>query len=142
MYRCRCEAQGREPLIAIVWLGAKKVTKRRERFSWTSPDNLTPRQPMLLTTGVHDERPEPLSFTPTLQVPANTWLPATRASPLSSDTRGRLVTLRLTDSHSYRVGNCPNRIEPRAIKRRPTKQDLLTRPRAQACARCIAQRAS
>ena len=57
---------------------------------------------MLLTTGVHDERPKHLSIAASMQFLANSWLPAARASKPS--------------------------IEPRAIKRRPTKHDLLTSP--------------
>jgi hypothetical protein len=33
---------------------------------------------------------------------------------------------------SHRVGNRPNRIEPRAIKNRPSTHALLTNPRAAA----------
>jgi hypothetical protein len=97
---------------------------------------------MLQTACVHDERPKHLSIAASMQFLANSWLPTALASPPSSDTPGRLVTLRLTHSHSYRVGNRPNRIEPRAIKRRPTKHALFTRPRAQARERYIAQRES
>ena len=71
---------------------------------------------MLQTACVHDERPKHLSIAASMQFLANSWLPAARASKPS--------------------------IEPRAIKRRPTKHDLLTRPRAQACARWIAHRSS
>jgi len=77
--------------------------------------NLT-RQSMLRTACVHDERPEQLSIAASMQFLANSWLPAARASTPS--------------------------IEPHATKRRPTKHDLLTRPRAQACARWIARRSS
>src|SRR5438876_1201868 len=38
---------------------------------------------------------------------------------------------------SYGVGDRPNRVEPRAIKRRPKKQKLLNEPRRQACARLL-----
>jgi hypothetical protein len=38
----------------------------------------------------------------------------------------------------HRVGNRPDRIEPRAIKRRPKPQDLLTVPRDEARAKLLA----
>jgi hypothetical protein len=75
------------------------------------------RQSMLQTACVHDERPAHLSFTATMQFLASTWLVAALALPRSSDIRDRLVKLRLTHGHSQRVGNRPNPIEPRAIKR-------------------------
>jgi len=40
----------------------------------------------------------------------------------------------------YRVGHRPDRVEPRAVKRRPKPHDLLTKPRAQARAELLAQR--
>ena len=38
----------------------------------------------------------------------------------------------------FRIGNRPNRIEPRAIKRRPKPHDLLTVPRNQAREKLLA----
>jgi putative transposase len=38
---------------------------------------------------------------------------------------------------SYEIGNRPNRVEPRAIKRRPKKQKLLNEPRRQARVRLL-----
>lgn len=43
-----------------------------------------------------------------------------------------LEQLRLEHMASNRIGHRPNRIEPRAIKRRPKPHDLLTEPREQA----------
>jgi hypothetical protein len=51
-----------------------------------------------------------------------------------------LVALRLEHGGSHRVGNRPDRVEPRAVKRRPKPHDLLTTPRAQARAALIARR--
>ncbi|MBM4094164.1 MAG: hypothetical protein FJ276_32875 [Planctomycetes bacterium] len=41
----------------------------------------------------------------------------------------RLIDLYLRNLADYEVGHRPNRIEPRAIKRRPKPQRLLTKPR-------------
>jgi len=100
------------------------------------------RHSMLQSACVNDGQPEHVSFTATMQFLANTWLAAALAALECSNSRDHLVTLRLTHGHSHRVGNRPNRIEPRAIKRRPTTHDLLTIPRAEARARCIARRSS
>ena len=78
--------------------------------------------------------PRQLSFCTALQFLANTWLLAA----VSSRELHRLIDLRLTDLASQIVGNRPNRIEPRAIKRRPTPHDWLTKPRATARAELIA----
>ena len=77
--------------------------------------------------------PRRLSFCAALQFLATTWLPAA----VNSNNRNRLIELRLTYLAAHRVGNRPNRIEPRAIKRRPTPHDWLTKPRATARAELI-----
>ena len=77
--------------------------------------------------------PRRLSFCAALQFLANTWL---LADTSSRDPRP-LIELRLTYLASHRVGNRPNRIEPRAIKRRPTPHDWLTKPRATARAELL-----
>jgi putative transposase len=100
------------------------------------------RQSMLQSAQAHDARPEHLSFTATMQFLANTWLAAVVTPPPPTDTPDPLILLRLTQGHAHRVGNRPNRIEPRAIKRRPMPHDLLTIPRAQARAKCFARRAT
>ncbi|MFM7160459.1 MAG: hypothetical protein ACKO3P_08810 [Planctomycetaceae bacterium] len=100
------------------------------------------RHSMLQNACVNDGQPEHLSFTANMQFLAKTWLAAALAALECSNSRDHLVTLRLTHGHSHRVGNRPNRIEPRAIKRRPSTHDLLTIPRAEARASCIARRSS
>jgi len=37
----------------------------------------------------------------------------------------------------HRVGHRPNRVEPRAVKRRPESQKLLTKPREEARAELL-----
>jgi hypothetical protein len=100
------------------------------------------RQSILQSAQASDEHPEHLSFTATMQFLANTWLLAA-ATPLPpTPAPDPLIALRLTHGHSHIVGNRPNRIEPRAIKRRPKPHDLLNQPRAQARAQLLATRAA
>ncbi len=52
------------------------------------------------------------------------------------------TALKLIEAHRshlahHIVGDRPNRVEPRAIKRRPKPQRLLTKPRAEACAEIL-----
>jgi hypothetical protein len=51
--------------------------------------------------------------------------------------RERLVTLRILNGYSHRVANRPNRIEPRAVKRRRDPIALLKELRVTARARMI-----
>lgn len=78
--------------------------------------------------------PRQLSFCATLQFLATTWL---TAATHSGDLAG-LIELRLTHLASHRVGDRPNRIEPRALKRRANPYDWLTKPRATAKAELLA----
>jgi hypothetical protein len=78
--------------------------------------------------------PRQLSFCAALQFTANTWLLATASRGEPSP----LIELRLIHLASHRVGHRPNRIEPRAIKRRPTPHDWLTKPRPTARAELLA----
>ena len=78
--------------------------------------------------------PRQLSFCAALQFTASTWLLATTNR---QDTTS-LVKLRILHLASHRVGNRPNRIEPRAIKRRARAYDWLTQPRASARAQLMA----
>jgi len=70
--------------------------------------------------------PRTISFTAAMQALAAGW-----TAVLLMDTAGqvRLIDLYLRNLADYEVGNRPNRIEPRAIKRRPKPQRLLTKPR-------------
>ncbi len=77
------------------------------------------RQSLLQTACSHDELPEHLTFTATLQFLASTWLAAALVSPPSSGKRDRLVKLRLTHGHSHRVGNRLNRIAPAPLNADP-----------------------
>jgi hypothetical protein len=67
--------------------------------------------------------PRTLSFTTTMQLLATNWVLA------SVMLTNELVQLGLETSSSQTVGNRPDRIEPRANKRRPKLLALLTKPR-------------
>lgn len=78
--------------------------------------------------------PRELSFTAAMQTIAAAWMVAAvteKHLPL-------LVALRLAHMASHRVGHRPNRIEPRAIKRRPQTHDWLTVPRHESRAKLLA----
>jgi hypothetical protein len=77
-----------------------------------------------------------LSFTATVQMLTSSWLIASLPSGtmLCTDV---LVALRIISGGSHIVGNRPDRIEPRAIKRRPSPHDLLTMTRKQAIAKLL-----
>ena len=64
------------------------------------------------------------------------WQPPPLVSVRPS-TRERLIALRILNGHSHRVGHRPNRVEPRAVKRRPSPLALLTELRSAAQARLI-----
>jgi putative transposase len=98
--------------------------------------NLT-RQSMLQSALASDRLPHELSFTAMLQMLANGWLVNAVLAP-HADLRTRLTELRLAIGYSHVVGNRPDRVEPRAIKRRPSQHDLLTIPRAEAIAALMA----
>ncbi len=57
---------------------------------------------------------------------------------IADDHAPLLMELRLKHIASHAIGKRPNRIEPRAIKRRPKPHDLLTEPRADARAKLLA----
>jgi hypothetical protein len=78
--------------------------------------------------------PRELSFASALSAVAGAWSHASVADPSRlaalAQAQHRLIT------HS-RVGHRPNRIEPRAVKRRPKEHRLLTKPRAEARAELL-----
>jgi hypothetical protein len=98
------------------------------------------RQSMLQSAESAERLPDELSFTATMQMLASTWLTAAVVVEANSDATHPLVALRVAHGGSHRVGNRPDRVEPRAVKRRPKPHDLLTTPRAQARADLVARR--
>ena len=51
---------------------------------------------------------------------------------LDEETVTALLTVNWKHLAGHRVAHRPNRVEPRAVKRRPKPHDLLTTPRAEA----------
>ncbi len=108
---------------------------RKEVWAHLLIDNLR-RTPLAEAAEAHDLKPWPLSFKGTLQtvnafggmLPAGVALDPARAYP---------IVLEAVASH--RVGQRPDRYEPRRIKRRPKPHRLLQEPRAQARARFARQ---
>jgi hypothetical protein len=76
-----------------------------------------------------DVSPRELSFTAAMQAIAAGW---TAILLLDDAGQMRLVDLYLHNLAGYPVGQRPDRIEPRAIKRRPKPHRLLTKPRHEA----------
>lgn len=107
----------------------RKTPERVRQELWTGllAYNLT-RQSMLQSATAKRCRPRTLSFTATLQMLANQWVLAAGLSAPSSS-RARLTSLRLANGSAHIVGNRPDRVEPRAVKRRPAPLALLTVPR-------------
>ena len=84
------------------------------------------RMKMLQSCAVSGRMPRTLSFSTTLQLLANNWL---LASVVLTE---QLIALGQQTSSSEVVGNRPDRVEPRANKRRPKILALLTKPRRSA----------
>src|SRR3954447_1995567 len=98
------------------------------------------RQSILQSAHEAERGPDELSFTATMQMLANSWLTAAVVVDETGDVAEPLVRLRVIHGGSHRVGNRPDRVEPRAVKRRPKPHALLTKPRAQARAELVASR--
>lgn len=107
---------------------------RKELWTGLLAYNLI-RQTMAQSALEHGMSPRQLSFTAAMQQLAATWC----LLPLADDH----LALLLVQTHRehlarHEVGHRPNRIEPRAVKRRPKPHDLLTIPRAEARAALLA----
>jgi hypothetical protein len=89
------------------------------------------RMKMLQSCAVNGRMPRTLSFTATMQLLAGTWVLA--AVVLTDE----MVQLGLEMSSSEIVGDRPDRIEPRANKRRPKILALLNKPRRAAKAELV-----
>jgi hypothetical protein len=101
---------------------------RQELWTGLLAYNLV-RQSMLQSALGKELLPHQLSFAASLQMLANTWVIAVIPSIITTKTRGRLIALRILNGNSHRVGNRPDRVEPRAVKRRPDPIALLALPR-------------
>jgi hypothetical protein len=116
---------------------------RQELWSGILAYNLI-RQSMLQSALASGRRPDELSFAASLQMLTNTWVLAPVLDAAKHDPRvaisahEHLIALRILNGHSHRVANRPDRVEPRAVKRRPAPLALLTELRETARARLIA----
>ena len=87
------------------------------------------RQRILQAALLAERSPRQISFTAAMQKIAASW----QAILLCDEERVRtLIEAHLRDLATHRIGDRPDRVEPRAIKRRPKPHPLLTTPRAQA----------
>ena len=77
----------------------------------------------------HDVKPREISFASGLQTISGAMSQATSADGSHFHD---LAEQKLQSIASRKVGQRPNRVEPRAVKRRPKKQKLLMKPREQA----------
>jgi hypothetical protein len=92
------------------------------------------RQSMLQAALLKDLSPRQLSFTAAMQKIAASWVTIL----VCDEERARaLIDAHLGDMAKNLIGDRPNRVEPRAVKRRPKPHPLLTKPRAQARAELI-----
>ena len=107
---------------------------RRELWTGLLAYNLI-RQTMLQAAVQAGRSPRQLSFAAALQKIAASWntiLVCQDATVLL------LIEIHLGDLATHPVGDRPDRVEPRAKKRRPKPHRLLTQPRQQACAALLA----
>jgi putative transposase len=92
------------------------------------------RKTMAQAALVHEKSPRQLSFASALAAVATSWDHATVASP---DVLIALAQAQLRVIAWHKVGDRPDRVEPRAVKRRPKPHPLLTKPRAEARAELL-----
>jgi putative transposase len=110
---------------------------RREIWTCLLAYNLI-RQTMLASAQGSGRSPRQLSFTAAMQKIAAGWV----LVPLLDDaSRSLVIEVHLCDLAMHLVGDRPNRVEPRAIKRRPKPHKLLTEPRDKARAALLASTA-
>lgn len=114
--------------------GKKPETIRREIWMHWLAYNLT-RKVMAQAALVHEKLPRELSFAGALAAIAGAW---TLASVADAATLSRHAQTQHQGIVWLRVGHRPNRVEPRAVKRRPKPHKLLNRPREEARAKLIA----
>jgi len=96
------------------------------------------RQTMLQAAMAAERSPRELSFTAAMQTIVAAWMVAVTTEVHQE----LLVQIRLKHMASHRIGNRPNRIEPRAVKRRPKPHDLLMEPRELARTKLLAGHAT
>jgi hypothetical protein len=101
---------------------------RKEIWTHCLAYNLV-RKTMAQAASVHQRTVRSISFSGALQAIAGVMGQASAADP---ELLARLAEEKLESIAGRKVGNRPDRVEPRAVKRRPRKQKLLTKPREEA----------
>jgi hypothetical protein len=103
---------------------------RREMWTCLLAYNLV-RRTMLQASATSGaaKPPRELSFAAGMQAIAAGW---TTMPLLDESRRSKVIDVHLENLARQQVGDRPNRVEPRAIKRRPKPHHLLRKPRAQA----------
>jgi len=101
---------------------------RKEIWTHCLAYNLV-RKTMAQAASVHQRTVRSISFSGALQAIAGVM---GQASAADQELLARLAEEKLESIASRKVGNRPDRVEPRAVKRRPRKQKLLTKPREEA----------
>jgi len=86
----------------------------------------------------HGLGPRQVSFTVAMQKIAASYQ---MLMLVDEATGSKLIDVHLLHLSGRKVGNRPDRVEPRAIKRRPKPHALLTKPRAEARADLLAGKA-
>jgi len=107
---------------------------RREVWTCLLAYNLI-RRTMLQAASESGLSPHQLSFTAAMQKIAACWLVVIVLDETETAT---VIDTHLTGLLTHRVGHRPDRVEPRAVKRRPKPHPLLTQPRDQARAKLLA----
>jgi hypothetical protein len=92
------------------------------------------RKTMLQAAQRNQLSPRQLSFATAVQTVAASWMTMLAASETSYMA---LVVAQLDSLAQQQIGNRPNRVEPRAVKRRPKPHRLLTKPRKEAQAELL-----
>jgi putative transposase len=111
---------------------------RREIWTCLLAYNLI-RKTMLEAAAKAKLSPRQLSFTAAVQKIAAAWMVM---AVLQEDTLLLLIETTLGDLAKNKVGDRPDRVEPRKVKRRPKPHPLLTEPRDQARAKLFETKAA
>lgn len=110
---------------------------RREIWTCLLAYNLI-RKTMLEAAKKEKLSPRQLSFTAAMQNIAASYQ---TLALVDEKTGAQLIQVHLTHLAGHQVGHRPDRVEPRAVKRRPKAQALLTKPRDEARADLLAGKA-
>jgi hypothetical protein len=116
--------------------GKKPESIRREIWVHWLAYNLI-RKVMAQAALSHEKLPRELSFASALAAVTGTWALASVADAATLSMHAKAQHRGIAAS---RAGHRPDRVEPRAIKRRPKPHKLLNRPRAEARAKLVGAR--